>query len=559
MIISGLFIFLLVGVVIVHMTRPRYEPRELSAARFFTHLPETKQKNNRLKPANPLKSLPLYLQFPLLAALFWAVLSANVLNPVVIKEAHVGLWILVDTSASMSTLVNNGTYLTRAQASVATALETSARLAQQSNSTLCARLSGFDLERRDIIPPTSDLAAIREGAQKLSFRPLGTDLGLLQKILSADPQPAENISAEDAACPITHLLIISDLPAPEWTSRQDFLRMIWLDIGTPVENSGITGINALTDPIVGKVNQVIIELGRYGQSEPIRTVQISDPSGVIIATVPVTWGGNQAGRASFVPTNAGLYHIQVQPADAYTFDDQAAINISTGDMLRVDWQLPDRSLMNVLPWQQTSQTPALRILPASQVSQYTDGTPTLFVGQGYQATQTSTETIAFFLEGHPLTRDLNFDVAELVGNAGQSPYPDFLPVLASTEHIWAAYRPEPLAAYVPGLPGGDANLGAFSTTLFFNAVRFLVQSAPQEPLYELTSSLQPELSGTRTALHPDEGNTYRTPLSVGQVEDLRPAVLQSRSEPTWPVWVALASLVLLAERLLFIFGGSRWR
>ena len=559
MILTGLFGLLLIGVIIAHMTRPRFELREMSAARFFKNLPPAKQKNNRLKPSNPLKSLPLYLQFPLLALFLWANLSSNVLNPASTKADQVGLWIMLDTSASMSTIAGGKSNLERAQAALKQAVELSRNQAGASKARICARLSAFDLARRDVIPPTADLNAVTAAAEKLPFRPLGTDLTLIQQLLDNPDGGEAQDTPEQAACPITHMLVLTDMPAPEWVSREQFVRLVWLDIGAVVENSGMVSIQAARDPIVGKVNQITIELAHYGPTEPARTLQITGPDGKAFAEIPVEWGGNQAGRGTFIPTSSGLYHINILPEDAYQFDDQAVINITSGEQLRVDWQLPDRALFDLLPWQQESQNPDLRIVQAGATLKEDDQTPTLIVGPGYVSPGPSTEEIVYFLEGHPLIKDLNLDVAEQVGSARQ-PSPDgFLPVMASAEYAWAAYRTSPLAAYVPGLPQGDENLRAFSTTLFFNGVRFLVQSAPQLPLYTLTSPEQPEPAGNRVALHEEEGNTARAALSQGDISELRPTVLEIRKEPVWSVWVAAAVFLLLVERLLFVFGGERWR
>lgn len=559
MILTGLFGLLLAGLIILHMTRPRFTLREMSAARFFKNFPKPEQKNNKIKFSNPLKSLPLYLQFPLLLLLLWANISSNVLNSANSTADQMGIWVMLDTSASMGTSRDGITNLQNAQATLIQAIDIARRQAKDLKAPVCARLTAYDLESRGVVPSTGDLDAITSAAEKLSFRLLGTDLTIIQTLLEKIKSGVETDLSAETACPITHVLVLSDMPAPEWASQQEFVRLIWQDISEPVDNSGMVNIQALRDSLTGKVYQVTINLIRYGLTEPARTIRITGPDGNVFSEVPVEWGGDQAGRGSFIPSGGGLYRIHVLPEDAYPFDDDAFIQITSWEQLQVDWQVQDRSMFNLLPWQQENQNPNLRIVQAGANFEVGNNVPTLFVGPGYTAGEQSEDPIVYFLEGNPLIRDLNFDVAEKVGNANQPIPRGFLPVLTGAEHVWSAYRQSPLSAYVPGLPQGDGNLRSFSTTLFFNAVRFLVQSAPQPPLYTLTTPEQPVPVENRITLFEDEGNTARVPVDSGDLTELRPAILQSRKEPVWPLWVAAASILLLVERLLFAFGGHRWQ
>jgi hypothetical protein len=555
MIVIILFSLLLIALFIIHMMRPRFKTREISAARFFRNLPPPKNQNQRLNIGNPLKSLPLYIQIPILLLLITAVLIGQQLLQGPYSSRLIGIWMFIDTSASMSTKDSGHTRIQAAQDAALRILPSIKSIADSAKIPFCIRISGFDLERTDLIPASGDLGAIQGELAKISSRPLGTDLSILQKIVD-DPSAAINGDETTGdVCPITHMVVISDLPAPQWVSHQGKVDVIWQDIASQVENSGITTVHALRDPITAKVYQIRVELKRYGDSQD-RIMHITDPQGKLVKEEAVTWGSDDLWQGTFEPQGSGLYRIQIFPEDAYRYDDDVSIDVSTGSELRVDWQLPDRTLLSFLPWQEDSKNPDFRVVAA--FSDLNGDSPELLVGSGYKKIK-QTEEIRYFLEGHPLLDDLNFDVAVDVGNAGQTVPDGFEPILAGANSIWAAYRKSPPAVYVPGVPQGEGNTNAFSTTLFFNAVRWLLQAGPQQPLYTLTSPQQPSPAGSRTVLHEDEGNTAYVPASMGSIDELRPAFAPSETQPAWPICIFVAMILFLIERFLFSKGGDRWR
>ena len=123
--------------------------------------------------------------------------------------------------------------------------------------------------------------------------------------------------------------------------------------------------------------------------------------------------------------------------------------------------------------------------------------------------------------------------------------------------VWIAERATPVAAFVPGLPlDGDDNVARFSSTVFLNAARWILERRPRPPLFTLTSPEQPEPSGNRIALHPGEGNTGRTPRSVGTFDPRAPRGRQTeRRLALWPWLVGAAALVFLTERGLALLRG----
>ena len=110
----------------------------------------------------------------------------------------------------------------------------------------------------------------------------------------------------------------------------------------------------------------------------------------------------------------------------------------------------------------------------------------------------------------------------------------------------------------PGLPlDGDGSVARFSSTVFLNAARWILERRPRPPLFTLTSPEQPEPSGTRIAIHPNEGNTGRTPRSLGTFDTHTPRGHDTeRRLPLWPWLVGVAALVFLTERSLALMRGA---
>src|ERR671913_241700 len=135
-------------------------------------------------------------------------------------------------------------------------------------------------------------------------------------------------------------------------------------------------------------------------------------------------------------------------------------------------------------------------------------------GSGYAPRAGWVQPVTTFLEASPLVSGLSFDVAERSGMRGAPTLPPgFNAVLTGPEHaVWIAERTAPAAAFVPGLPlDGDDNVSRFSSTVFLNAARWILERRARPALFTLTSPEEPDPSGNRIAIHPGEGNTGRTP------------------------------------------------
>ena len=234
--LTGAFLGLMVA---IHMARPHFEPRLLSQARFFVDLQSAVETERRWRPGNPLRSYAFYLRllFLLLLLLAFWLTFADYTTGQAETRPTIGLWLFMDTSASMSVIQNGQSRLLRAQAEAS--LVTVQALQAAENSDVCFRLSTFDLERRDW-QAQADAPTLITALAQLEVRPLGTDLGLIRTA-------ANELSLADAqndlifACPTTHLLVITDMPAPDWLAEID-IPIIWQDIAIPVNNVGFTDV-----------------------------------------------------------------------------------------------------------------------------------------------------------------------------------------------------------------------------------------------------------------------------------------------------------------------------
>jgi hypothetical protein len=552
MIPAIIVIFLIVALVGIHMARPRFRPQKLSAARFFRDLPDSQRSNRRLALGNPLRSLPLYVQLSLLAVALMALLSHQTL--VERKSKAIGLWVVMDTSASMSTKQGSDDRMTAGSEMVEAMMNHVRSL--EVDGAVCAKLSAFDLELREVLPATYDLQQVVRSAESLEFRPLGTDLTLVQNLLQKEEQEAT--SPEGGSCDITHIVVISDQPAPYLAENTSptLAEILWLDIDLPKPNSGITGLDFSRDPFTGRVSQVHINLEAYGEQAPAPTIQVLAPDGEAVLDESVTWSPGGRWQNEFTPHLAGLYTVQLLPEDAYAYDNHAAFTVTLGQELRVDWQLQDETLLRQLNWERATEDADFRVLSADSFT--SDNIPTLLVGSGYQGE--GQEEVLSFVENHPLLANLNLDVAERLGIQEMTLPDSFDVILLSTEgNVWIAERRDPPAVYVPGLPQGEDLVWSFSVTAFFNGVRRLMQANQSPPPYTLTSPQAPEPSVGHLVLHPGEGNTARPTVSLGSIDELRPGQPIVEHDPEWPLYLSIAALIFLFERTLFSLGGERWR
>jgi hypothetical protein len=535
--------------IVVHMTRTRFRRREVSVARFFRELPQPKERQRRIELSNPLRSASLYPQAVFLGLLLAALLPL-VRGCRLAAEKDLGLWVVVDTSYSMATDQYGALRLELAKQEALAFLERAESLA--GDRPPCLRLSSFDMEVQEHLPASRSSAAFRSRLAELQVRRLGSELSQLQQVLSSITEPIAD-GDDLSSCQPTHRLVISDLPAPNWVGEQA-ATLIWRDVSQPVDNCGITDLNAERNLLTGAVRALTITATAYGRPPAAARLQITAPDGEETGQ-PVAWLASGVWRHRLQHLQPGIYRFQLEPGGAFAGDDRAVVAIPAGSTIRVDWQLPRQTLAQQLGWIIDPEQAQLQVV---QLGYPAGDQPVLVVGDHYGRGRGG--EIARFEEGDPLLAGLNFDVAESLGIGGVEPPPGFTPVLAGADGTWVARRSKPPGVYLPGLPTtGDEEQRHFSATLLFNGLRWLLAGSDPQPLYTLTSPAEPEPAATRIALHPGEGRTDHLPASRGDIEVIRPLSREQEQEPAWPWLLALAGLLLSVEQGLAAFGGARWR
>ena len=539
------FAALAAALVVIYMARPNFRRAVLSAALFFQDDPVV-GSTSRIAWSTPRPTPLFYLQLSVVLLLLLAVPHCG--GAVVMdRSAKTGVRVLVDRSASMSTQ-QNGT--TRFDAAM-TALRSVA--ASQQASIACFTLWAFDVELITVagnVRSAGELVALASG---LRPRPLGTELSLVRRALAETP------GASREGCATGTTIVVSDMPAPPWMEGQDGPASrgdVWIDVSQPAPNAGIVDLVDDRDRVSGKVQRVRVVVGTFGgMAHSNVTLSVRSPDGAVRTRPIETWDG-PTGSVDVIPSLPGRYSFQVNPGGAYRYDDEAAIDVPASGAIRVDWRVARREWLTRLGWTEDRDNPDLRVLPSIEML---DSRPAIVLGSGYAPRARPAQTVTTFVETSPLVNGLNLDVAERSGmNRAPSLPPGFSAVLTGPEGtVWIAQRAAPAAAFVPGLPlDGDDNVARFSSTVFLNAARWILERRPRPALFTLTSPEQPEPSGNRVALHPGEGNTGRTPRSAGTFDPRAPRQRQSeRRLALWPWLVGAAALVFVTERSLALLRG----
>ena len=544
------------ALVVIYMARPNFRRAYLSAALFFRDDPVV-GSTSRIAWSTPHPTPPFFLQLAVLLLLLLAVPHCPA-AAVIDRSVKTGVRVLVDRSASMSTRQNGAT---RFDAAVA-ALRSVA--APQQSAIACFTLSAFDLELTPIAENVASVSELLDLVSRLQPRPLGTELSLVERALAEAPRTAPLSTVASAkvegGCATAATIVVSDMPAPPWMERPDGPAArgdVWIDVSQPAPNAGIVDLVDNRDRVSGEVRRLRVVVGTFGgMATSTVTLTVRSPDGSSRAHPVEAWDG-PAGSVDVSLPQPGQYAFQVNPAGAYRYDDEARIDVPRSGPVRVDWQVARREWLTRLGWTEDRDNPDLRVLPSVEML---DSRPAIVVGSGYGPRTGSAQPVTTFLETSALVTGLNLDVAERSGMRGAPVLPPgFTAALSGPEGaVWIAERATPVAAFVPGLPlDGDGNVARFSSTVFLNAARWILERRPRPPLFTLTSPEQPDPSGSRIALHPGEGNTGRTPRSIGTFDPRAPRGQETeRRLPLWPWLVGAAALVFLTERSLALMRGA---
>ena len=541
------------ALVVIYMARPNFRRAVLSSALFFRDDPVV-GSTSRIAWSTPHPTPPFFLQLSVLLLLLLAVPHCRA-AAVIDRSVKTGVRVLVDRSASMSTQQNGAT---RFEAAIA-ALRSVA--APQQSAIACFTLSTFDLELTPIAENVTSLSELVDLVSRLQPRPLGTELPLVERALSEAPPtaPLSTVASGKVAggCATAATIVVSDMPAPPWMDRTASRGDVWIDVSQPAPNAGIVDLMDTRDRVSGEVRRMRVVVGTFGgMATSTVTLTVRSPDGSFRTQPVEAWDG-PTGSVDVNLPQPGQYAFHVNPGGAYRYDDEARIDVPRSGPVRVDWQVPRREWLTRLGWTPDRDNPDLRVLPSIEML---DSRPAIVVGSGYGPGTGPAQPVTTFLETSPLVTSLNLDVAERSGMRGApSLPPGFTAALSGPEGaVWIAERATPVTAFVPGLPlDGDSNLARFSSTVFLNAARWILERRPRPPLFTLTSPEQPEPSGNRIAIHPGEGNTGRRPRSAGTFDPHAPRGREAeRRLPLWPWLVGVAALVFLTERSLALLRGA---
>lgn len=542
--IAALILIAILGA--LYMAQPRFRRFTMSSAAFFKELPAPRERRFKFQWSRPEVKRAFWLQLAILLAILSAFLLRERFYTSLRSGDGQGIWVLVDSSASMSTRLSDAPQFERVAAAIREAIDEGEQVPRR------FRLSTFDMELRDVPLAEPTLDALLRASDTWAPRPLGTDLQLLR---SLPPPPPDGI-------PVTHLLVISDQAAPDWASRIDSPKVVWRDISEPAPNLGLDHIRGVRNPLTGFVSALRIRITAQGmENEPDnQSYTVQRPDGSRSEHMVKGWTRQDAiwwNEFHIEAPQPGPYQIQLTRGGAYAWDDKAELAVGSGRDLQVDWQLPDRRIPDALGWTQETDAPLFRVVAAGEET--SDLIPTLRI-----ATETSRAEgeILDFEEGHPLLRDVNLDAVELLALPTATP-PDLRPVLRRADgRSWLATREQPPTCLIPGLPAltfdPDDPYEALQLTLFFNAVRSLLADRPAKPLYTLTDPSNPTVEGNRLALHPGEGDSGKEPRSFGGLGRLE-AELPEEKRPFWPMALLIAIGVLATERSLAAWAGPKWR
>lgn len=539
---------LIAGLIALYIINPPVRRTRLSVSRFLSAIPPSPTKG-RLRPGRLLVAPLFWLQLLVLTAL-WLASWVESSPWTRLGPRNIGLLLVLDTSASMTTQQGEET---RMQAAQRTASDLIARsILATEGGGWCARISTFDLawhELSVVQSPESALAAIAG----VVARPVGTDLDQVHRKLRELAQPRDP-AQPPADCPTTDIVVITDRPTPAWV---DPSTTKWQDIHQPVTNVGFTAIEPIRNLLTGQVLELQYEITAFGTPTAATTLTIRGPADFVYEET-ITWGEQRVFQNRLVPPQPGKYSFNLSADGVYTYDDTAELKIGAPDPIRLDWQHRDRSAMERLGWQQSTDNPLVRVIDFEQLDSTDTTSPTLVLGPGYTAA--SPQLIGDFDESSPIIVDLNLDVAEEAGMVGIPQPQGFAPVLTDAAgKVWIATRQQPPAVYLPGPPRwDDDDISAFSQTAFFNALRLLLDRRDLPAVYTLTTDRSPQPRENQIALHPGEGDTSGTAQSVGDLDEWATTADRDNRAQWWPILIAFAAAVLLLERIAAIWRGHQW-
>lgn len=475
------------------------------------------------------------LRLPLGTVEFWLRMTAALLALIAIwggwtwlatsRGQGVGLRIVLDVTDGMGVASADGIRLSEAVAVARAQLQ---EAEQGAGDQFCAELIRVGAQPGVL----EGLAALRRATPLRE----GGEIGAL---LTA-------VDREARDCPITHVLVLTDRPAPvrEATGGP---RVIWHQVGEPVANAGLARVLLRRPDLAGAPAELEISVRVDGEMPPPRLV-VEGPSGRVEPTlVPsVERDGLLLARVPAGP--GGELTASLLGGGAYTGDDRLAVTLPEAERLSLDWRLPEIGRPRGV-----SEGGELLVAPLEDISPDDEARPLLATYDGWS--DPAPREVGTFHEDPAFARVLNLDAFEAEAPrpfAGELPR-GFVPILAErgTGHIFVARRANPPGLLVPAPRRGPGRFEALSLTLFFEALADLTNGGRQTlPLQWLGPD------GTPIPDAWTETETAR-PLAASKMEDVAPAPRPGmREPPTVPLIIALL-VALCIERGLHLISARR--
>lgn len=513
-----------VAVLLWHMQKPRPPRIAISFVRFVPALPPAPAGWSRIALTVPRDPLTLICLLGAASLCLWALLDAH-RSYQATKPDHLGMRIIFDRSHSMSAADGSESRSARALARLETAR---AALADADAGSFCIEL----ISVAAAIEAPQQLEEGRQlQAEMIAPLPQGGDPALLVEA-AARPQ---------GDCALTHVLVLTDL-AQTGAMPADGPRLIWDQIGAPVENSGLRRM-AFLPAAFGQSNpEIRIEGVSSGHSPPSR-LRLEGPSGAQELDILPDPDADGRWSALGAYAGAGAYRASLAGGDGYGGDDVVLTELDRPAGVLVDWRLDALVRPDVIGG---GGTDAPLVTQPDRLAPDDVSRPTLIAYPGF-GRGPSGRRIGPFREDAVLFSAINFDALEPVLPSpwvGELPL-GFVPVLTDDlGGVIIARRDQPFGLILPQ-PRLDLAepQRSVSLALFFAGLSDLLTLPPEpQPLRWIASD------GTEIAEAWRESLTARPAAAPADLSVFSMASSADEAMPVWPLLVLAALGLLLAER-----------
>ena len=520
-----------------YLRRPPERRLRLASARFLGTLTAASQAPVRLSLATLRRTRWLAARLAILLLMATPFLI-EATDPLGGEKPRLAVRILVDVSASMDIEGPEGTRLAEA-----------AHLVRG----LLATLDGY--HDADVCPTTAALVdgtvqEVAPGAIEATAgardRPRVGAPGALLVAQALRPNPPN-------ACPVTHVVVLSDLRKPAIESPEDGRIVLWWQVGAPRPNIGLGAVTIDTDLFGVRPASISVAVQRRGGARAPTALRVTGPDGRPVAAAIPDWTlPDRELSLSFDAAMAGSYVVEIDGGGAFAGDDRLAIDVPATLLPSIDWRVDTIARPRNL--RQGSGKDSVLVAPLSTATlKEAETQRAVLLIAPLAPSASGPSRIGVFVSADPLLTDLNLEVIDRAAPpavalpAGQS----WIPVLyeenpRGVAGILVARRVDPPAAIVPGPPrGGSVDLLNAGNLLLYNALSYALQDRRHALAVTRTTLGGTEIPDafleTDTAVAVDHGDRS---IPISPLD--RPKTPSRR--PLWPWFVVGLLALLLVER-----------